>query len=233
MKRPKTFLCITGAILAVAPAGHAAGGNTAPAVDTSKIKAWNGACGDPVMDYPRWKGFPVRLCKYSDIGVTVKTYMLNADSAKIATWFVTACTRAGATRMQACVDYLAAETNMASSMGVFPVAGYIPEPELGGRCFLFRDGVTVTTKSYPHQLKPVGGACGADETTTPLRSAGLFARISSTTRADYAAAGGTRPVARLAWVDVTRDLYQQAWNSDENPLITAKAIAGLKAKAFR
>ena len=48
-----------------------------------RINPWKSArCDAPKLDYPRWIGFPVTLCNYTDIGVTVRTFMLNADRAK-------------------------------------------------------------------------------------------------------------------------------------------------------
>jgi hypothetical protein len=201
----------------------------------SKIIPWRSAhCDDPIMNYPRWNGFPVTLCDYSDIGVTVKTYMLNADRAKQARWTVTACSDAKAKKnMRKCIDYMIGQVREASSGGIFPIAGYIPEPQDGGRCYVFRDGVTVWTKLRPYWQSPKNHSCGpVNENDQPLDHAWKFARIASTTRGDYIAAGGSRPVDGLNWVDVTRDLYQKAWNSDRNELMSAKAIGARQKGLF-
>ena len=199
-----------------------------------KVRPWSGTCGPARYDYPRWHGFPVRLCKYTDIGATVETYMLNADRQKIAMWFATACGDAGAVNVRACIDRLAKEAVAASSMGVFPVDGFIPEPEYGGRCFLFRDGVTVGTAAYPHPAAPLRGNCEpvvrAEEAVT---YAAKFARIMSTTREDYRAAGGAKPVVGIEWLDVVRELYQAAWSGRRNELVSARAIADERAHVFR
>jgi len=196
----------------------------------SLITPWQSAhCDAPVMNYPRWEGFPVTLCKYTDIGVTVKTYMLNADRARQARWIVTACRDAQAVNMRKCIKYLVSEVRDASSGGIFPIAGYIPEPQDGGTCYVFRDGVTVWTTLRKLWLHPQNNRCGnsdEEEMMQPLFKAFKFARISSTTRHDYQAAGGTLPVDGLKWVEVVRDLYKKAWNSDRNELISAKAKAG-------
>lgn len=189
----------------------------------------------PLLHIHGWEGYPVTLCDYSDIGVTVKTYMLNADRAKQARWIVTACHDAHAPNIKKCVDHLVGAVRVASSGGVFPVAGYIPEPQDGGVCYVFRDGVTVWTTLRKQWLKPKNNACGAsneEEMTQPLYKAWKFARIASTTRADYTAAGGDRPVDGLKWVDVVRALYQKAWNEDRNELISARAIQAKKDGAF-
>lgn len=202
----------------------------------SIINPWQSShCDAPVMNYPRWEGFPVTLCKYSDIGVTVKTYMLNADRAKQARWIVTACRDAQAVNMRKCIKYLVSEVRNASSGGVFPIAGYIPEPQDGGVCYVFRDGVTVWTTLRKLWLHPQNNRCGnsdEEEMTQPLFKAFKFARIASTTRPDYQAAGGTLPVDGLKWVEVVRELYKKAWNSDRNELISAKAKAGKASGAF-
>lgn len=217
----------------------------------SLITPWQSShCDDPVMNYPRWEGFPVKLCEYSDIGVTVKTYMLNANRAKQARWIVTACKDAHALQMKKCTDYLVGEVRTASSGGVFPIAGYIPEPQFGGVCYVFRDGVTVLTEFLRDWLRPKNKACGNsydEQMTAPLYQAWRYARIASTTRKDYQDAGGIKEVGEdcvshnaspgtkcdLRWVDVVRELYQEAWNSDRNQLISAKAKAGKARGAFK
>jgi len=106
------------------------------------------ACDPPVSDYPRWTGYPVQRCEYSDVGVSVRTYMLNASPKQLAEWTVTACQHAGAAALNVCANEVA-KIILAASSGIFPIAGYIPEPASvvapdrpGGLCFLFRDGVT-------------------------------------------------------------------------------------------
>ena len=64
---------------------------------------------------------------------------------------------------------------------------------------------------------------------------GTYARISSTTREQYAANGGPSAVGKSEprdarvqdWLSVVRTLYKAAWDSDENTLITAWAKANL------
>jgi hypothetical protein len=188
-----------------------------------KVIPWKSAhCDAPRLDFPRWAGFPVTLCDYSDIGVTVRTYMLNADRAKQARWTVTACRDAGATNMHACIDYMVGVVRVASSGGIFPVAGYVPEPQDGGRCYVFRDGVTVWTTLHPRWQSPENHSCGdIDENEAPLAAVWKYARIASTTREEYTDAGGTMPVDGPHWVDVVRALYQKAWTSDRNELMSA------------
>jgi hypothetical protein len=49
----------------------------------AKIHPWSGSCASPLTDYSGWEGLPVTLCTYTDIGITVKTYMLNADRKRL------------------------------------------------------------------------------------------------------------------------------------------------------
>jgi hypothetical protein len=199
------------------------------------IKPWTSAgCDPPRLDYPRWSGFPVAKCAYSDIGATVHTYMMNADREKLARWTVTACQDAKANNMRGCIRYLTSEMSNAASFSIFPIAGYIPEPEGDGLCYLFRDGVTVKTKLRPHFAKPMNQSCGDDEAENelPLMWAGLFARVASTIREDYQAVHPDVPVSGLQWVDVTRAEYQKAWTSDRNELISVKAIRARKLGKF-
>jgi hypothetical protein len=197
-----------------------------------RISPWKSAhCEPPRLDYPRWTGFPVTLCDYTDIGVTVKTYMLNADRSKQARWTVTACRDAKAANMHACIDYMANAVKVASSSGIFPIDGYIPEPQ--DTCYVFRDGVTVWTTLRLFWQSPRNRSCGAFvEAGAPVAKAYRFARIASTTREEYVAAGGKMDVDDLHWLDAVRMLYQQAWTSDRNELMSATAIHATRSHRF-
>ena len=199
------------------------------------ITPWQSAgCDPPRLDYPRWIGFPVRRCAYTDLGATVHTYMLNADRHKLAVWTVIACNDASASDVRACVRWLTSEMQMAASYSVFSVAGYVPEPESGGLCFLFRDGVTVWTSLRPHFRKPDRNSCGGNEAKNmrSLVRSGQFARVASTTRAEYTAVHPTIPGSGLHWVDVTRSEYQKAWTSNRNELISVRAIVARQHGRF-
>lgn len=190
------------------------------------IRPWKSSrCEPPVFNFPRWRGFPVTCCEYSDIGVTVRTYMLNAGKARQVQWITTACRDAQATDMRKCIDYLILAIRRASSGGVFAIAGYIPEPQDGGVCYVFRDGVTIWTVKRQYWQRPTHNSCGpAVENDEAVAKAWKFARIASTTREDYRTAGGSLPANDLNWLDVTRKLYQKAWASNRNELISAKAV---------
>ncbi|OLL27186.1 hypothetical protein BTH42_34035 [Burkholderia sp. SRS-W-2-2016] len=200
-------------------------------------------CEAPANNYPRWEGFPVRRCVYVDSGVKVQTYMLNATADQLATWTITACEDARAADIKECARVVS-RTIWAASSGVFPVAGFIPEPASSGggtgsatKCFLFRDGVTITTKTIKDAPSAVSSSCPEPDNNGPIVQAKKFARIASTTRAEYTSAGGKEPVgtdndADPRWAGVIRKLYQNAWGSDRNVLISAKAQALRKANTF-
>jgi hypothetical protein len=219
---------------ATPPQQDAAPPNPDLAYAEQKIIPWKSArCDPPRQDFPRWAGFPVALCDYTDMGVTVRTYMLNADRAKQARWTVTACRDAKVTKMHACIDYMVDVVRAASSGGIFPVAGYVPEPQDGGRCYVFRDGVTVWTTLRPRWQPPENRSSGdTNENEQPLAAVWKYARIASTTREEYTAAGGTMPADGLHWVDVVRALYQKAWTTARNELMSATAIQASRGHRF-
>jgi hypothetical protein len=197
-------------------------------------------CFPPDTNFPRWSGFPVQNCPYEDVGISVHTYMLNPTADQLARWTVTACHDAGAASPGNCITYME-KLIMDASSGVFPVAGYIPEPAASGgghgsaaQCYLFRDGVTIATDTWDSRA-PTGKTCGpSDENDKPARRAKKYARVASTTRQEYRQTGGTEQFGTdqngdVRWLDVVRQLYQQAWTSDRNQLISAKPKAA-KAK---
>ena len=192
-------------------------------------------CDPPVMDFAGWNGLPVQLCTYRESGVSVRTYMLNASPDQRARWIVNACLDIQAVSTKACANKLFESIKTASSGGVFPVAGFIPEPAsaAGGTghkilCLLFRDGVTVAVKNIDAPAA-VNNQChfGDDINDRPVTKVKKYARIASTTREEYLACSGKpkSTVDGLKWIVVVRDLYQKAWTSDRNQLITAKAHA--------
>lgn len=196
-------------------------------------------CDPPIMDFPRWKGFPVQLCDYQEKGVSVRTYMLNASPEQRARWIVNACLDIHAASTKSCTDQLTDWIHHASSDDVFPVAGFIPEPANSARskgdhilCLLFRDGITVAVKGVDSPAA-VNNRCDSKDDPNdrindrPVTTVKKYARIASTTREDYVAYTHMprAAVSSLKWIDVIRNQYQQAWTSDRNELITAKAHA--------
>ncbi len=199
------------------------------------------SCSPSAAPHGGWEGYPVQVCDYSSKGVAAKVYMLNPSVEQLARWTVSACLDAAAINLPGCTRYLIQETWNASN-GQFPVAGYVVEPRssAGGSgndpiCLYFRDGVTAGTRSSSNEVR--GGRCGPDTANAEAPDrARVFARISSTTRAMYRAAGGVQPVGvdgDVRWLRVVADAYKEAWKSDRNFLMFAKAKYGKSAGAFR
>lgn len=206
----------------------------------TKTRAWYASklgtrqCDPSSNDFPRWSGFPIQRCVYVDTRVQVQTYMLNPTADQLAKWTVTACVDASARDLSGCAGIVSNYVVKASS-GVFPVAGFIPEPSSSGGgktnetdCFLFRDGVTVRTAKISNAPKARGTTCPEPDNDGTITWAGHYGRVASTTRTDYVNAGGTDPVGAEGsgdprWVDTVRTAYQAAWNSDRNTLISATA----------
>jgi hypothetical protein len=201
-------------------------------------------CDPPDLHTPRWEGFPVTKCRYSDVGVTTTLLMLNPSADQLARWTVTACHDAEAASISACTRHME-DLIWRGSTGLFPVSGYLVEPASaaggtgdGPECMLFRDGVTISTDTWDTQPAK-GGNCGPDdETVKPATAAKRYSRVASTTREEYYAGGGTKPAGASnnrdpRWVDVIRELYQAAWTSDRNELVSAKAKAEKQKRQFQ
>lgn len=206
--------------------------------------------------YPNYEGYPVRLYEYStgkDVQTGVqkkgKVYMLNPTAEKLATWIATAVWKAkGDTDTDAMAAVL--KHIQLQSGAQFPVCGIVYEDmdNSGYYPYLFKDGVTVyaadrskwATENPAH---PGNYSCTDDQlnydvkvTNNDLNTyTGTYARICGTLREDYKAYGGavdvgtsdSKETRSIKWLDVVRDLYKEAWNSNENKLITAWAKANL------
>ena len=197
---------------------------------------------------PGWDGLPVRLYQ-SRTGPDIRTgqpkkgkvYLLNPSPEKLARWIATACWKARGSLEYRYTDKLLRWIRSQSG-GQFPVRGVVYEAMYEpGRYdpYVFKDGVTVYVAD-PNRM-PADGHCTDEQLEFYLRLTdadlkpytGRYARIASTTREQYRAAGGTERVGdsdrnrRIEWLDVVRRLYRQAWESDENRLITAWAEANL------
>ena len=199
-------------------------------------------------DYPGWEGFPVKEYEYftgidKRLGIPKKgkVLMLNPSPEKLAIWIADAVFNATGN-----VSYEDFETIREwiqwQSGAQFPVAGvvyedmYVPghyEP------YVFKDGVTVyiaDTTMFP-QVKE-NRTCTEEMLDFYLTisnndikpNTGRYARISSTTREMYYAAGGEADVGSSvdgkrdqAWLAEVGRLYRKAWKSHHNELITAFA----------
>lgn len=199
---------------------------------------------------PGWEGFPVQLYEYHTGRDTVagvrkvgRVYLLNPSPKKLATWIANACCHT-----TGALDYRHSQQLLrwiaGQSGGQFPVLGVVYEAMERPQVYypyLFKDGVTVyladstwfaadqhcTEAQLNHYLTL---------TNRDLKPyTGRYARICSTTREQYLHNGGTEAVGRsttreervVHWLEVVRQLYQQAWRSDRNALIEAWARENL------
>jgi hypothetical protein len=138
--------------------------------------------------------------------------------------------------MQRCSLIVLDQVNGASTRQ-FPVAGivYEDQDEVGVyEAYPFRDGVTVKIDGVRHltreQVTPeeIEAAISA-----PVRAVMRYARLQSTTRDQYTAnerAAGRTPAPvgsagtrDMAWLDVVRTSFQQAWGRNDNTLMVAWA----------
>jgi hypothetical protein len=185
--------------------------------------------------YPGWDGLPLQECTYGVKGSndpvkkTAKVIMLNATPDQLARWVVSTCLEVTGSAATRCTKMVSRHIHEQSG-AQFPIAGIVFEDILpaDGRMevYAFRNGVTVRVPGVTHRgtqqptADEIQKSLNADPTT-----AFKFARIQGTTREDYQANGGTRDVAALAWLDVSRDLYKAAWDHNRNELLVAWARA--------
>jgi hypothetical protein len=173
-----------------------------------------------------WEKFPVQSCIYDGGGVDLPVMLLNPDKQQLARWLTSACADAGAANIRHCAERLAL-VNTCQSGSQFPVAGFVYE----GPILVFRDGVTSV-------IEGVGKTTVSAAKVSKLKksvfdnepvTAKKFARISSTTRDDFAAFAGvpSSSLDNLAWLDTVRREYQAAWGRDANRLMTARVNASL------
>ena len=195
-----------------------------------------------------WEGFPVKLYEYqtgNDIYTskpkTGKIYLLDPSSEKLAMWVATACWDVKQSVDSRYTDSLLKWID-GQSNAQFPVKGLFYEDQYVmdfQEPYLFKDGVTVYIKDTT--MWPKDKTCTPEELNFYLRitnddlkaQTGQYARIASTTREDYKSAGGTEDVGdkdgrKQKWLEVVRDLYKKAWNSDKNELIIMWAKSHLK-----
>ncbi len=188
---------------------------------------------------PGWEGFPVKLYEYktgNDLYTgqpkTGKVYLLNPSPEKLATWIATTCWE-----VKNSVDYIYTDSLFrwikGQSGAQFPVKGVVYEDQYTRdfqEPYIFKDGVTVFIKDST--MFPKDKTCTPEQLDFYLRitnedlkpQTGQYARISSTRREDYKSAGGKEDVGDIndrkqKWLEVVRELYKKAWNSDRNELI--------------
>ncbi len=188
---------------------------------------------------PGWEGFPVKLYEYQT-GIdlytgqpkTGKVYLLNPSPEKLAMWIATTCWE-----VKNSVAYIYTDSLFrwikGQSGAQFPVKGVVYEDQYTKdfqEPYIFKDGVTVYIKDST--MFPKDKTCTPEQLAFYLRitnedlkaQTGQYARISSTRREDYKSAGGIEDVGDIndrkqKWLEVVKDLYKKAWNSDRNELI--------------
>jgi hypothetical protein len=198
----------------------------------------------PTSELAAWAGLPVERCAYSSEVIKHKPvstvgYFLFPSATQLANWTVNACRDAGTLDMETCTGQLMMRVWTASN-AQFPVAGYVVEPAMSKEwahpnepyCYLFRDGVTVTTKSWTDTQVQVNQHCGEEAANSePVVTAKTFGRVASTTRGGYKAAGGGLPVGTNKakspeWSAAVGAEFRKAWTSDRNLLFLAVVKQG-------
>jgi endoglucanase len=197
---------------------------------------------------PGWEGFPVKLYEYQtgkDLYTgqpkTGKVYLLNPSPEKLALWIATTCWE-----VKKSLDYKYTDALFqwikGQSGAQFPVKGVVYEDQYTKSFqepYVFKDGVTVYIKDST--MFPRDKTCTSEQlefylhlTNDDLKpQTGQYARISSTRREDYKMAGGTEDIGdvndrKQKWLEVVRELYKKAWNSDKNKLIIMWAKSHLE-----
>ena len=200
-------------------------------------------------DVPDWEGFPVKEYIYytgDDIYLGKpkigKVLMLNPTPEMLAKWVTNAVFDATGNisfeNVKKVLDFIKWQSG-----GQFPISGVVYEDMYTKgfyEPYVFKDGITVYMADSKHIA--LDKTCTEEQLDFYLTISykdlkprtGRYARICSTTREMYYAAGGKEAVGdsendrNQQWLAVVRKLYQKAWNSDKNELITAWAKSNLK-----
>ena len=206
----------------------------------TKSRYMEKAC-QPVT-WPGWEGYPTIKCHYSVTDSansntkSADVVMLNASAEQIATWAVTAAVDAGSTRPAIDADKVFRQI-ISQSGGQFPIAGIVYEDMEGDGyfdAFCFRNGVTVRVAGVQHRTTATLTAAQLEASLSgPIERVYTYARIASTTPAQYRDNGGTIDVGTNTdrtrkWPQVVGTLYRAAWNCNRNDLISAWAKDALQ-----
>lgn len=188
---------------------------------------------------PGWEGFPVKLYEYktdTDLYThqpkTGLVYLLNPSAEKLSMWIVTTCWEVKKSVDSKYTDYLL-NWIKGQSGAQFPVKGVVYEDQYIKNFqepYVFKDGVTVYIKDST--MFPKDKTCTSEQLNFYLRitnddlkaQTGQYGRICSTRREDYKASGETEDVGDMndrkqKWLEVVRELYKKAWNSNKNELM--------------
>lgn len=193
---------------------------------------------------PGWEGYPVKLYEYwtgVDVNMGAKkrglVYLLNPDAEKLATWIINAVYDATGDLRYDDLEKIRKFIKWQSG-AQFPVKGVVYEAMYAPGDYypyLFKDGVTVYIRD-DHPMKWENAFCTDEQLDFYTRMensdlkdyTGRYARIASTNRQMYYAAGGTDEVGQddkriQTWLDTVAKEYKKAWKSDRNFLIYALA----------
>ena len=183
-----------------------------------------------------WEGYPLVKCRHSvkdPVDGRINTAeVINAEPEKLRAGWVSTCIEVKNSVRSVDLDRLSRHI-IGASGAQFPVAGLVFEAMNNAprqKVYCFRAGVTVRLAGVRHATTEQPNEAdtrAALDTATPIEHVFEFARIQSTTRAQYRAASGAENAEGAAWLRVVRKFYQQASNSDRNELMIARAKANL------
>lgn len=214
----------------------------------NKPELKDGSC-EKITNFQNWKNIELDKCDYTrkkdKTGLkkhaTVVVHIPTTN--QLARWLVAACVIANGSASTKCTNFLV-DRIVDQSGGQFPVAGIVYEDmEKDGyeKAWNFRDGVTVVIEngidnSNKYQ-QPTDEQINSSLTGKILKTGKYgLARIQGTTREEYISSCkidnncvsdtkniGSTNERTVKWVDVVRQLYQAALESDRNDLIIAWA----------
>jgi hypothetical protein len=185
------------------------------------------------IQWPGYEGLPTLQCEYTvtdkatSTSKTAPIVLLDAPPEMVATWIVNACTEVSGTLVLDNARRLFKHI-ISQSGAQFPIAGVVYEDMEGDgymKAYCFRDGVTVRVEGVEHRTTaPLNNAEREASLHGNVTRVYTYARIASTSPADYTAAGGTIDVGnnqdrKPAWLDVVRQAYIKAWKTGRNELI--------------
>lgn len=183
-----------------------------------------------------WQGYPTRKYGYTltDRNGTrreAEAIMLNPTAEQLADWIVSASyTINGGYDSTFCNRLF--KYVIDCSGGQFVVRGIcLEDMDRDGihNAYPFQDGVTVSIKQisgYPQRpLTAQETQAALQSTTSNVVSYSKKARLQSSLPAHWAAYSGTSEASGAEWLKTVRTEYQKAWNSRENPMLTATAKA--------
>lgn len=186
--------------------------------------------------FPKWEEFHLAQCTYKQADKSVPEHaktatviMLNPEKEVLAKWIVASCliVKKNAT-IDTCMVKLAT-TIIDVSGSQFAIAGIVLEDinptDQIQEAYTFRDGVTVKIQdglavgfTGPFGENENKIAIDPDKKVISTASQRGPARIQSTWRSMYTAYKGhkAQDVTGTKWLDVVRELYQDAWKRAHN-----------------